>query len=439
MHNGIYMFCCLLTLFLLLFITWRSNRPGIITLCFVTQWTQVVTFVIWMNVYGVDINYLSKHGGTAVICSCIGLLVTASTITLGIKSLPVASWEQFNNQAKLINEKKLLFLYLYSTLFLGSLGLALGFNSGFSQILLTLSSVKWVFFLVLGYVSWINKKNRVLMIGIILFEFVSGFYSYFSSFKEVILYTIVFALTFIRNLSFKQFFYSMLAVVVLGFILLTWTSIKGEYRNFISNGKAQQVVEVSKTEAFGKIGTELSELTWEKYQVAINGFLYRLQYTLHMAYVMDRVPEMMPYEEGNLWWENISFVLKPRLFFPDKGTFDATSKTNKYTGLHFSGYSKGASFSIPYYVDGYIDFGYVGMFIPLILLGLYIVLIYRTFYMFKKLNLLIRFAFVNVVLYDFFSFEADGLYLFGRLTLLWIVFFFFSRFVFPRIQAWLYK
>jgi hypothetical protein len=158
-----------------------------------------------------------------------------------------------------------------------------------------------------------------------------------------------------------------------------------------------------------------------------------------MAYVMDRVPEIIPYEDGGLWSQNISFVLKPRVFFPDKGTFDATLKTNKYTGLHFSGLRKGSSFSIPYYSDGYVDFGYIGMYVPLVLLGLYIVLIYRTFYTYKTLNILIRFALVNTALFDFFSFESDGLFLFGRLTLLLLVFYSLSRFVFPRIQVWLYR
>jgi hypothetical protein len=288
-------------------------------------------------------------------------------------------------------------------------------------------------------VAWINKKNRILLVGMITFEFVTGFYSYFSSFKEVILYAIVLSLTFIRNISFKQFLYSMLTILALGFVLLTWTSIKGEYRQYLNGGKSQQIVTVTKSDAFGKIGSQLSELTWQKYQQAINSFLYRLQYVYHMALVMDRVPEMMPHEWGEVWWGNISFVLKPRLFFPDKGTFDATEKTNKYTGLNFGGFKKGSSFSIPYYTDGYIDFGYIGMYLPLVIMGLYIGWIYNVFYRFRRLNILVRYAFVNTALIDFFSFEADGLYIFGRLTLLLLVFFIMSRYIFPRIQTWLYK
>ena len=439
LSNGIYLLTCLITLYTILFFTWENNRPGVITLTLVTQWMQVVSFVIWMDVSNVDINFLSQHAGVAVICSCVGLVVIAIVISRGIKSLPIFSSEEFYRQAKAINEKKILILYLFSTFFLDSFGLAVGAGSGLAQIVLTLSSVKWIFFLVYGYVAWINNKNRFILFVIILFEFGTGIYSYFSTFKDVILITIILALTFIRNVTFKQVFYSVCVALLLGFILLTWTAVKGDYRQYLNQGSNQQVVEVSRTDAFNKIKDEITQLDWRKYQLAITAFFYRLQYIYHMGLAMDRVPEFMPYEYGRVWWGNVSYVLMPRLFFPNKPTFDATIKTNKYTGLHFSGFNKGASFSLGYFADGYVDFGYVGMFLPLILLSLFIVFIYRTFYKLKRLSILIRFASINVCLYPFFAFESDGLYLFGRLVILFLVFWILCKTAFPPIQRWLYK
>jgi hypothetical protein len=439
LDNGIYMLCCLITLYLILFISWRSNRPGVITLTLVTQWIQVISFVIWMNVSDKNINFLSRHGGIAVICSCIGLLVITSVISIGIRKLPIPTREEFYEQARHINEKKILTLYLFSTFFLDSVGLLAGSNGGLVQIIQTLASVKWIFFLIYGYVSWINNKNRLILVIIILFEFGTGLYSYFSTFKDVILITIILVLTFIRNITFKQVFYSMLIAISLAILLLTWTAIKGEYRNYLNQGTKQQLVEVSRSDAFENILSQLKNLSWKKYEFAIGLFFYRLQYIYHMAVVMDRVPDIMPYEYGTVWWGNVSYVFMPRLFFPDKPTFDATIKTNKYTGLHYSGYKQGSSFSLGYFVDGYIDFGYIGMFVPLILIGLFIVIIYRMLYKQKKLSVLFRFASINVCLYPFFAFESDGLYLFGRLLLLFLVFWILCKTAFPPIQRWLYK
>ena len=154
---------------------------------------------------------------------------------------------------------------------------------------------------------------------------------------------------------------------------------------------------------------------------------------------MDRVPDILPYEFGGLWWDNISFVLEPRLFFPDKPRYEATQKTTKYTGISYAGYKQGASFSLGYFADSFIDFGYSGMFIPLAIIALFVGLIYRSFYKLTKLNILFRFALINIVLYEFISFESDGLFLFGRLLLMFLVFYTLGRVVLPILQRWLYK
>jgi hypothetical protein len=171
----------------------------------------------------------------------------------------------------------------------------------------------------------------------------------------------------------------------------------------------------------------------------MTAFLYRVQYTYHLAKTMDRVPDVLPHEFGDLWWSNITFVLEPRLFFPDKPRFEATQKTTKYTGIHYAGFKEGSSFSLGYFADSYIDFGYFGMLFPLAVIALFVGFIYRRFYGLKKLNILFRFALLNIVLYEFISFESDGLFLFGRLLLMFLVFYILALTVLPLLQRWLYK
>jgi len=437
--NTIYLLCCLLTCFLMIALLWRNARPGILVFAMMLQWAQVICYVLWMNDLGIDVNRFSQHADAAIVMSCIGLLVMALTISLGLRSLAMPTLEQLQQQARLINEKKILLLYLFSTLFMGSIGVALGGNPGFAQILMTMSSFKWIFFIVYGYVAWINKKNRLTLAFIIVFEFTTSLYSYFSSFKEVIFFTIILALTFIRSISVKQ----LIAVIVVGgllfFLLLTWTAIKSDYRKFLNGGTKQQVIEVSRSEAFSKIGEKVGALRWEDYQKVLGLFLYRAQYLLHLAKTMDRVPALLPHEYGQIWLNNITFVLEPRLFFPDKPIYQATVKTNKYTGIRYAGFKDGASFSLGYFADSYIDFGYVGMLLPLILIALFVVMIYRVLYGFRKLNVLLRYAVINVALIQFSTFEADGLFLFGQLLLMFLVFWALSKFVLSRLQTWLYK
>lgn len=439
LDNGLFMMCILLTFYALLLILWRSHRPGILVFAFLMQWTQVAAFVLWMDILGRNINWYSPHAGIAVVMSCVGLVVMAGVLAQSIAGLPIPSLEQLRQQAQLINEKKILILYLLSTFFLGGVGFVVGASSGLAQIVMTLASVKWIFFIVYAFVSWINKKNRLILLAIVLFEFLTALYSYFSSFKEVLLIMIVLAMTFIQKISFKQLVYALVITFLLGSLLVTWTAIKGDYRSYLSHGKHEQVVERSRSEAFSKIGEKIGSLSWTDYQNSLDLFLYRVQYIYHLAKTMDRVPEILPYEYGGVWWDNIVFVLEPRLFFPDKPRYEATVKTTKYTGIKYAGFKLGASFSLGYFADSYIDFGYIGMLIPLALIALFVGFIYRSFYRLKKLNILFRFAIINIVLYEFISFESDGLFLFGRLLLMFLVFYTLAVTVLPVLQKWLYK
>jgi len=106
-----------------------------------------------MNYNGFPIYQLSAHAGIAIVMSCLGFVVMAILIARGINTLPMPSLADLRAAARLINEKKIFILYLGSTLFLSGIGFILGSTSGFAQILVTVSSLKWIFFLIYGYVA----------------------------------------------------------------------------------------------------------------------------------------------------------------------------------------------------------------------------------------------------------------------------------------------
>lgn len=438
-QNGFYLFLCFATLFGMLASLWKSHRPGIIVFAFTIQWIQVVAFVIWMNVLGKPIEFLSKNTPYALVTACLGLLLMAFIISKGLNKLPIYSDEEFRRQANLVDERRLLLLYVFSTLFLSSIGFAFGNTSGLAQVLVTLSFLKWIFFIWYGIIVWVSKKNRIILVVILAYEFTTGLYSYFSSFKEVLFYTIIVSLTFIKQITFRQFINFLIISVCLLFVFVTWTAIKGGYRQFLNQGTRQQVVNVSKSEALTMISEKVQNISWKQYQMSMNLALYRIQYIYHLSIVMDRIPKVMPHENGKLWWENVSFVFTPRILFPEKPIYEPTKKTNKYTGFKYAGIQKGAAFSLGYFADSYVDFGYAGMFLPISLIGLFVFLIYRTFYTMHHLNLFLRFAIINVTLYTFISFESDGVFLFGRLLTSYVVFWILGKTIFPALQKWLYK
>jgi hypothetical protein len=437
-NNGIYLFICFATLLLLANLTWRYGKPGGLFFAFFMQWLQVTAYVFWMNSAGWDINKFSSSADTAIIISCSGLLLMGIIIHLMTNQLSVHK-EDIQKHASQFNEKRVLILYIISTLFLSSIGYILGMASGITQILINISSLKWMFFMLYGFIIFAQKRSKLIFIIIILFEFTSSLYSYFSNFKEVLLYSLILTITFIDKINLKRFMLGILTILVLGVLLLTWNAIKGEYRSFLSKGERKQVVTVERSEAFGKMKDQVNNLSLKKYQLAINMSLYRLQYIYNLSLTMDRVPSIIPYQNGKIWGDNISFAIAPRFLFPDKGIYNASQKASKFTGKRYAGLNEGSSFSLGYFADCYVDFGYIGMFLPLIVIALFVSFIYRVFYKMQSLNLLLRFAIINVCLYNFISFESDGLFVFGRLLTTFLVYLAMAKTIFPSLQKWLYK
>lgn len=438
-RNGFYLSLCFITLFFLLRLTWRYGKPGIVPFAFLTQWIQVVAYVLWMNLVHVDVNALSKNADKAIILSCIGLIIMAIICTRVIAAGGQYDITLFRKSAIKWNSKKVALLYFLSSVSLSSVGFAVGNTSGFSQILTTISSLKWLFFMIYGYLSFSKNGNKFVFILMVVFEFVTGLYSYFSNFKDPIFFTVITVLTLVRTVTLRQLLLGTISASAMLFILLTWTVLKSDYRKFLNQGTMQQKVNVSKSDAFEYISNKVDSLTIGHYEAAVGVFMYRTQYILHLAKTMDRVPAYLPHENGGLWYSNLKFVFVPRLLDPDKPVFDASEKTNKYTGLKYRGASEGASFSLGYFADAYIDFGYYLMFLPLILIAFFVAFIYRGFMGLGELNLLARMSFINVCLNSFTAFESDGIILVGRLYTGFITLYIVARFIFPAIQRWAYR
>lgn len=437
--NGIYLLGGLITLLFLIKTQWNIYTPGILIFIFTFQWIQVITFPLWMNIQGKPMNGLSPSAPLAFVISMTGFTVMAIIARTSIRSLQVYSKQDFIDDAMLVNQKKLLFIYSASTIFLSGIGFVFGITSGFTQILISISSIKWIFLLWLSAVVWVRNTYRWWLVIIIFYEFSTGLYSYFSDFKEVIFYVIILSLTFITRIRFAQFFSLSMVGLLLVFFMLTWTFIKGGYRAYLNQGTKQQIINVSRSDALSNLAERVQAIRAEDYQKAISMAAYRLQYLYHLSLAMDRVPSRIPHQNGGVWGENISYVLTPRILNPNKKIYTASIKASQYTGKQFAGLKDGSSFSLGYFADCYIDFGPIGMLLALAVIAYLIAGIYKIFYNFKGLSILLRFAIVNVVLFEFILFESDGLFLFGRTLTNFLVLYFLSKYVFPHIQKWVYN
>ncbi|MEO8961722.1 MAG: hypothetical protein ABI325_07570, partial [Ginsengibacter sp.] len=366
-NNGIYLFLGALVFAFLVDKLQQPYKPSVFTIVLVFHFIQISAWIWMTNYLGEDVNYRSPHSGLAVLLAYVGLVALLLPVIYFHNRIPPVSFVTLKKHADRLSIQKTFIAYVIAFFSMNALGAAAFAFAGLSQIIFSFVKIKWFFFLLFGFQVVIKKKMIREFLIFIGLEFAMGFFSYFSDFKTVFFFITCLALTFLVKVSLKQMVYAVASLIVLVIIGITWTSVKGEYRAFLNQGSKSQTVQVTQGDATNK----LLELVGQekKDSSATASFFDRMQYTWHLAKSMDHVPAVVPYQEGENWLESISFSLTPRFFNPNKPKYDASSKATKYTGIAYLKEQSGVSFSLGYFADSYVDFGYYGMFIPLILIG----------------------------------------------------------------------
>lgn len=432
--NGLILFAGMFILFMLFNNLQQPYKPSVFTLILVFHFIQISAGIWQSNYLGKEINWRSDSTDYATIMSYIGLVVLFLPIIYYQNKIPAITRATFAKHADRLSIDKTFRIYVISFFVMNALIGIANVLPALTQVIYSLGNIKWFLFLLFGYQSILKKRKQKEFLLFCVLEFVMGFYSYFSEFKTILFFIGSFYLCLVAYVSFNKLLIAVCGVLVLFFAGVFWTGVKGEYRSFLNGGTKTQSVQVEKGDAFNKL-VELSEKkNKEGYTDAVGDFLDRFQYTYHLAKTMDRVPAVIPYEDGKNWGQTIAFVFTPRILNPDKGTYDASIKASKYTGIQYSGVKRGVSVSLGYFADGYIDFGYVGMLVPLLILGLIYGSSYFYFIKNSSDNYVFNYAVAGALFMEFFAFESDNIFVLGRLYVNLLVFFMLKLFLFPRLM-----
>ena len=435
--NGIILFGGLIIFFLLINLLQQPYKPSVFTVLLFYHFLQISAGIWESNYLNKEINYRSPSSQYAIIASYIGLMVLFLPIVYYQNKIPALSLNKLKQYADRISIDKTFRVYIIGFFAMNALTGVAFLIPSLTQIIISLTNIKWFLFLLFGLQSILKNRKRKEFYIFCVLEFALGFYSYFSDFKTIIFFIIFIFLCFLAVVRINSMLIFTVSVVGMFFAGIFWTSIKGDYRNFLNKGSKSQTVQVEKGEALNKL-LELSEKqNSNSFDDATINFLDRLQYTYHLAKTMDRVPAVIPFEDGGNWGNTIAFVLTPRIIDPNKGTYDASLKASKYSGIQYSGVKRGVSVSLGYFADGYIDFGYVGMFIPLVILGFIYGGSYFYFVKNSSSNFIFNYAVVGAIFMELFSFESDNIYVIGRLYVNLMVFFILKIFFFPKLMDYI--
>lgn len=435
--NGIILFIGAFVFALLFYYLQQPFKPSVWSIVFIYHFIQVAATVWLSNYQGVDIDFRSSNAVSAIVCSYIGLFCIFVPIIIYQNKIPAISIARLREDALRFDLSKVFKIYIISFFAMNALAIAAFAVPGLAQIVFSLVKVKWMIFLLFGTLVFLKNQKKKEFYGFAIFEFISGFYSYFSDFKIVMFFLAIIFFFFLVKITLRPLTYTLILAAASFFMGAYFQGIKGEYRAYLNQGSKSQTVSVGKEDALGKLVDIAGNQKEGTFNESVESFLDRFQYTYHLARAMDYVPAKLPYQEGSNWGYTLEFALTPRILNPNKPNYEASVKTTKYTGISYARARQGVSVSLGYFADSYVDFGYVGMFVPLLILGFVFGLSYFYFARKSSNSFIFNFSVVGAMYMEFFAFEMDSTYLVGRLFATLVTFYALKLFFFPWLMNYL--
>ena len=313
--------------------------------------------------------------------SIIGLYVLTLGIYVSLYKTDKYT-KSLDSSIALINVKSLFKIYIIYSIILYLWSNFIWYFSGLSQLLLVLINFKWGLLLFFVYVSMKQKRFRIQVIALLVIEVILSLNNFFTEFKYYFIFSfIAFFIYSYKKWDLRKLSFSLLFAVLLFNIGMIWSSVKGDYRNYITRGRYVQSSVVSTTDALSYLIDKVSNINSKSYSESIETLINRISYIDYLSIIINRVPNVIPYENGKLTLKLIDQVIKPRLFFPKKETLNDSRDLNTYSGLSVSGSDVATSIGMGYFAYLYIDYGPYIMFIFLFGLGLLIGFVFRTLFL----------------------------------------------------------
>lgn len=407
-------------LWLTLRLFWWQQTPGVLLYALIMPFIEAHGVILEANNYGLQLNDVyPETGQTTFWASSIGYVAVTLGFWIGGRNafgtLPKA--DALFEAAKRFSFTKILVAVLAAQLIVQVTQYIIPYGSSLRQIESYIRGISSASILFLALHHMIQRERKWLFVAFFAYFLINSFYSYFSSWRTPIALLIIASLVTTKEFKVKQLVRQ--APLILGGFLLVfvWQTVKGEYREFLSQGERTQAIRVTQSEALGKF-TDLAAGALQNDTLLsdkVVGATYkRIGYTEYFAAAVGQVPSEIPFERGQLLSESINFALVPRIINPNKGVKNDRAKVEKYTNFYF-GANSFSSFSLGHYCEAYIDWGPIWMHLHLFIYGLFgSILVRITLSRTRKLNDLLRWGILFAILTGWGTFQQDMITVLGR-------------------------
>ena len=353
---------------------WHYLRtPGglpVLALAFTFQWTQVTAGVFYYALTGNRLPTLDLSDYRPMVLLGLGCLVA---LLLGLRvGMRVAAFRGASLPREIkpaVTWRTLLLLYVISVAATGTLQEVAWEVPALTQGILALSYARFaLLFLIFRRLS--QPRVQWGLIGLFaVFEVALGFTGYFAGFREPLMMAAVALMGAFDRRKVKHW----VVLGVLGAVMLLtgvlWMGIRGEYRQDFESDvfAASREVRLRRVADLTAVWIERSPAEMLS---DVESFIDRLWAVYYPALAIERVPSVVPHEDGAILGGAVWHLLTPRLFFPDKREVESDSEmVRKYAGVRVAGPETGTSIAFGYAAESYVDFGVPLMFVPVLLYG----------------------------------------------------------------------
>ncbi|MGH8050663.1 MAG: hypothetical protein ACREPB_08410 [Arenimonas sp.] len=423
----------------LVFVTmlYRVGEPPVLLFAVFIQWLQVTTKIFQADYLGIPTDDLRGHTGDvglAAMVALVGLFFLTWGLRRGVKwhRLPDSSIAKAEAMKIQIGSVFIAYLVAFSLYYV--FGSVSGAAAGLSQLFLAVFTVKWVFLFMLAYAVLTRRKGYLYLMLASVIEMLVGFGGFFSGFKTIFFILLIGGLSIRFRLSFLMTAFLGGLMVGLVYLCIWWSAVKIDYRDYVNEGSGAQVVLVPYSERMDFLYDSFVNMDEDDIEIGTQALLERVSYIDYFSLVLDYVPRVREHENGGLLGGAVTHIMMPRLFFPDKAAVASDSEmTNLYTGLSVGGVTMNTSISMGYMSDTYIDFGYVGMMVPIFMLGLLSGWMYGFIVKQKRTSLLLNYGIAVMVLINLATFETSLIKLLGGLITVFLVAMVLQKYLFPTL------
>jgi hypothetical protein len=344
--------------------------PPVLALALTYQWMQVTIGIFYSVVTGEELEAMVKTDWQRMVLIGLGWITCiAVAMAYGIVLTRRRIAPPPDAPVHAVSSKILYIAYIASLLLTGVIQEVAWQYPMFTQAILAITFTHLGLLFVLTRRFTRPRFQWEKLAALMAIEIAVGFTGYFAGFREPIVMGAIAVLEVFDRRDLRHWAFALALGVVLAASSIVWISVRGELRQEIDD----ELVSNSRVERFDRaktLTTGLLSQAASDYTDAATLLIDRLWAIKYPAMALERVPHSVPHTGGEIMWDAVTHLVTPRFLYPDKPDLVSDSElVRKYAGANVAGSEANTSIAFGYAAESYVDYGLPWMFIPAIVWG----------------------------------------------------------------------